>query len=819
MFHKQGPITEPCGTPHETSIPVRSPSPPSTNKDRSLITLKSDTNAVGQSNDRIVLNEIKDLVTVEKIYSSLSNDMFVPVHNNDPINQLPVNRLELRDRIRANPYRPIMESYPKTMQGASERSFQKSWFEKYVWLEYSPSKDLAFCFPCRIFKGNNLNSSQLDDAFSKTGFCSWYRGINRFNKHQITKSHIFSTQAMADYLNTTSIDQQIDISRKEYISKCESDRLRNREIMKRLIDITLCFVKGGKPLRGHDEGEKSNQKGLFKEIVNTFAKYEIVLKEHFENGPKNAKYTSNRIQNDLISSIHNVLIKKVKADLQNVYVSILADETSDVGHHEQFSIVIQYFDDQMNRPVETFLDLVRLVSVNAESIFTAISNIIHSKFGIGWSSIIAVCFDGASTMSGNIGGVQRKFKEINANILYVHCYAHCLNLSLIDSITSNTSNKNQVVFNFLGSVQFLYSFIEGSPTRHAIFENIAKEHGSNLQTLKSCSTTRWACRSKAVNAIKHNYRALLKALDEITKKSLLPDVKMKGLGLKSQIKSLNFIFCMNMMQPILQLVLKVSSSLQTPKLDLLSAVKHIQSLKSSLISMRDSYDEFELIFKNTENVCINHNIIIPPIKNRKISKKIDNATQTRHIFKTKFDEMRVNVYNTTLDTLINGLDLRFKQETLDIINIIGNLVNLDINMENYNTEFDLLNKYFHISKESLISEITLLKQLEDTPKGTCSGSVYKWLDWLNKCDRSNIFNNFFLCLKMFVIIPVTSCGCERSFSKLTIVKSKLRSTMTQDRLNALLFLFVEQELTSSVNIESVIDEFKNLLSIERRLVL
>jgi len=442
--------------------------------------------------------------------------------------------------------------------------------------------------------------------------------------------------------------------------------------------------------------KKSNQKGLYKEIVNTFAKYELVLKEHFENGPRNAKYTSNRIQNELISSIHNVLIKKVKADLQNVYVSILGDETSDVGHHEQLSIVIRYFDDQTNRPVETFLDLVRLVSVNAESIFTAMSHIIHSKFGIGWSSVIAVCFDGASTMSDNIGGVQRKFKVMNASILYVHYYAHCLNLSLVDSITSNTSTKNQVVFNFLGSVKFLYSFIEGSPTRHAIFENIAKEHVSNHKALKSCSTIRWACRSEAVNAIKHNNSALLKVLDKIIKNSSLPDVKMKGLGLKRQIKSFNFIFSMNMMQPILQLVLKVSSSLQTPKLDLLSAVKHIQFLKSSLISMRNSYEEFELIFKNTENVCINHNIIIPPIKSRKISKKIDNATQTQHFFKTKFDEMRVNVYNTTLDTLINGLDLRFKQETLDIINIIGNLVNTDIKTENYNTEFDLFNIFIFL---------------------------------------------------------------------------------------------------------------------------
>jgi hypothetical protein len=65
-------------------------------------------------------------------------------------------------------------------------------------------------------------------------------------------------------------------------------------------------------------------------------------------------------------------------------------------------------------------------------------------------------------------------------------------------------------------------------------------------------------------------------------------------------------------------------SLQTPKAnskDLLSEVKHIQSLKSSLISMRISYEKFELIFKNTENVFVNYNIIIPPIQNRKIPKK------------------------------------------------------------------------------------------------------------------------------------------------------------------------------------------------------
>jgi len=72
---------------------------------------------------------------------------------------------------------------------------------------------------------------------------------------------------------------------------------------------------------------------------------------------------------------------------------------------------------------------------------------------------------------------------------------------------------------------------------------------------------------------------------------------------------------------------------------------------------------------------------------------------------------------------------------------------------------------------------------------------------------------------MFSIIPVTSCTCERTFSKLTIVKNKLRNTIVQERLNALLFLFVEQELTNNVDINYVIDEFKHLTQSDRRLVL
>ena len=39
-------------------------------------------------------------------------------------------------------------------------------------------------------------------------------------------------------------------------------------------------------------------------------------------------------------------------NLQNFYVSIIADEIrNDIGHEEQLSIVVCYFDSVINRPV------------------------------------------------------------------------------------------------------------------------------------------------------------------------------------------------------------------------------------------------------------------------------------------------------------------------------------------------------------------------------------------------------------------------------------------------------------------------------------
>ena len=76
-------------------------------------------------------------------------------------------------------------------------------------------------------------------------------------------------------------------------------------------------------------------------------------------------------------------------------------------------------------------------------------------------------YDGCSTMSGCYSGVQARVRDICESAYFVHCYAHRLNLVIVD-----TCSKNIIIRNFSGVVQSLYAFIEGSTKRHATFKEI-----------------------------------------------------------------------------------------------------------------------------------------------------------------------------------------------------------------------------------------------------------------------------------------------------------------------------------------------------------
>ena len=56
-----------------------------------------------------------------------------------------------RSYIDFGPYQPKLDKYPYSGPEKHLRRFQKSWFGKFPWLEYSPTMDVAYCFYCFLF--------------------------------------------------------------------------------------------------------------------------------------------------------------------------------------------------------------------------------------------------------------------------------------------------------------------------------------------------------------------------------------------------------------------------------------------------------------------------------------------------------------------------------------------------------------------------------------------------------------------------------------------------------------------------------------------
>lgn len=73
-----------------------------------------------------------------------------------------------------------------------------------------------------------------------------------------------------------------------------------------------------------------------------------------------------------------------------------------------------------------------------------------------------------------------------------------------------------------------------------------------------------------------------------------------------------------------------------------------------------------------------------------------------------------------------------------------------------------------------------------------------------------MFSEIYKLLRIYLTCPVSSSTAERTFSTLRRLKTYLRSTMTQKRLNHLLIVSTHKDRANLVNLEGIADMFVSL---------
>jgi hypothetical protein len=108
-----------------------------------------------------------------------------------------------------------------------------------------------------------------------------------------------------------------------------------------------------------------------------------------------------------------------------------------------------------------------------------------------------------------------------------------------------------------------------------------------------------------------------------------------------------------------------------------------------------------------------------------------------------------------------------------------------------------------IYADELFQELRHLKTL--LPK-----DVTKLIDILNTIKsywEEGGFQIVWVTYRILLTIPVTVASAERSFSNLKLIKTYLRTTMSQERLSGLAMISIENEYLDKLNYDDLIEEF------------
>ncbi|CAN1136663.1 Zinc finger MYM-type protein 1 [Linum perenne] len=190
-------------------------------------------------------------------------------------------------------FQPKLHSFKWRQIGESRRRFNPAWFELYDWLEYSISKEAAYCLPCYLFRNHDNGKKGGGDTFIGEGFFGWNKAEERFRRH---------------------------------IGKTEEYRVRLEASFK----CINWLLKHGLPFRGHDESEEFYASDI-----------EHVKSVVLENAPKNQQMTSPDIQKDIVHALALETTKLITADIGDDFFAILADESRDVSVKEQMGVVLR----------------------------------------------------------------------------------------------------------------------------------------------------------------------------------------------------------------------------------------------------------------------------------------------------------------------------------------------------------------------------------------------------------------------------------------------------------------------------------------------
>ena len=170
-------------------------------------------------------------------------------------------------------------------------------------------------------------------------------------------------------------------------------------------------------------------------------------------------------------------------------------------------------------------------------------------------------------------------KKSKSPCLYVHCYAHKLNLALV-----YVCSDIRVLSDVLGLMQAIHSFLTASPLRHDVLKQKQSDAGVTILEIPRQSNIRWICKHKAVEIFKNKFVFIVSALADLSKPasrltSQNGKERAETTSLLMQFLTFKVIFVLHLLDKLLPLLNSISKYLQDKSADMATAFDLIKSTR------------------------------------------------------------------------------------------------------------------------------------------------------------------------------------------------------------------------------------------------
>ena len=408
--------------------------------------------------------------------------------------------------------------------------------------------------------------------------------------------------------------------------------------------------------------------------------------------------------------------------------------------------------------------------------------------------------DGASVMTGSNGGVAAKFKSLKEcqTMISIHCVCHRLALACAD-----TGDELKFIQDFEKTALDLWSFFKKSAKRLKVYVKVAlgvrnfdamskKQKKKLVRKVKKAVRTRWLSLHASVDSISQEYVGLVHAL-----RSLQEDRNSGSIakGLLKRIDSIEFLGTLYLLKFILPHLSALSRTFQAGNLNFCRINPSIQITKGRI-----------------EEV-LNEDKVVKELE-KDLKARLELCNLSMGDGSKKIIQDRVNKYSKAICT---NIDDRFPRESLAVLESFSvfdvTQVPNDTSAQEFKvygqSEVTAIKKYFYQEQQTgnyfleqwkdmkykLLQLKTKWRQFKENVESNNMKVKLSPTEWvLRKIAKDyrdhEQFALVYKIAKIALVTPVTNAWPEWGASAVKRIKTRSRSCMKSDLLNALLIISI-----------------------------